>query len=74
MQARLDVAPDTMHLRSRPVEILFGSRKAWMGATHFLAKGYEWVRAEMSLHLLAHNLRRVMNLIENDAVMAAMKA
>lgn len=74
MQARLDQAPDSMRIRRRTVEHPFGTLKAWMGATHFLTKGLERVRTEMSLHVLAYNLKRVMKLIGNEALMAAMKA
>jgi hypothetical protein len=38
----------------------FSTIKAWMGATHFLGKGLKAVRTEMSLHVLAYNLRRMM--------------
>jgi transposase len=31
-----------------------------MGATHFLCKGLKAVRTEMSLHVLAYNIRRIM--------------
>jgi len=74
MQARLDRAPDSMRIRRRTVEHPFGTLKAWMGATHFLTKGLERVKTEMSLHVLAYNLKRVMKLIGNDALMAAMRA
>jgi len=45
-----------------------------MGATHFLTKGLERVRTEMSLHVLAYNLKRVMKLMGNEALMAAIRA
>ena len=45
-----------------------------MGATHFLTKTLERVRAEMSLHVLAYNLKRVMTLLGNDALMDGMRA
>ena len=45
-----------------------------MGATHFLTKTLDRVRAEMSLHVLAYNLKRVMKLLGNDALMDAMRA
>ena len=45
-----------------------------MGATHFLTKTLGRVRAEMSLHVLAYNLKRVMKLLGNDALMDAMRA
>jgi hypothetical protein len=31
-----------------------------MGATHFLCKGLKAVKTEMSLHVLAYNLQRMM--------------
>ena len=45
-----------------------------MGATHFLTKGLERVRTEMSLHVLAYNLKRVMKLMGNEALMTAIRA
>ena len=33
-----------------------------MGATHFLTKTLERVSTEMSLHVLAYNLKRVMTI------------
>lgn len=74
MLARLDEAPDSMRIRRRTVEHPFGTLKTWMGETHFMTKGLERVRTEMSLHVLAYNLKRVMNLMGNEALMAAMKA
>jgi hypothetical protein len=35
----------------------------WMGATHFLTKTLARVRTEMSLHVLAYNLKRVMRIL-----------
>ena len=74
MQTRLDHAPEMMRVRRQTVEHPFGTIKAWMGATHFLTKTLERVRAEMSLHVLAYNLKRVMKLLGNDALMDAMRA
>ena len=74
MQARLDEAPESMRIRRRTVEHPFGTLKAWMGATHFLTKGLERVRTEMSLHVLAYNLKRVMKLKGSEAMIAAMRA
>ena len=59
MQQRLDQAPDTMRIRRQTVEHPFGTLKAWMGATHFLTKTLNRVSTEMSLHVLAYNLKRV---------------
>jgi len=57
MQVRLDDNPDAMRLRRSSVEHPYGTIKSWMGATHFLTKGLECVRTEMSLHVLAYNFR-----------------
>jgi transposase len=74
MQNRLDSNPDIMRLRSQTVEHSFGTLKAWMGATHFLTKTLKNVSTEMSLHVLAYNLKRVMNIIGNKELMEAMVA
>ncbi|WP_230969588.1 IS1182 family transposase [Nitrogeniibacter aestuarii] len=74
MQARLDEAPESMRIRRRTVEHPFGTLKAWMGATHFLTKGLERVKTEMNLHVLAYNLKRVMNLMGNEALIRAIRA
>lgn len=74
MQSRLDQAPEMMRIRRQTVEHPFGTLKAWMGATHFLTRTLERVSTEMSLHVLAYNFKRVLNLLGNSALMAAMKA
>ena len=72
MQARLDAAPEKMQLRRQTVEHPFGTLKAWMGATHFLMKTLPRVSTEMSLHVLAYNMKRVMNLLGSGALLQAM--
>lgn len=37
--------------------------KSWMGYTHFLTRTLEHVSTEMSLHVLAYNLKRVMRIM-----------
>ena len=74
MQTRLDQAPDSMRIRRQTVEHPFGTLKAWMGSTHFLTKTLGRVSTEMSLHVLAYNLKRVMNLMGTTALMEAMVA
>jgi hypothetical protein len=63
MQARLDHAPEMMRIRRQTVEHPFGTIKAWMGATHFLTRTIEKVSTEMSLHVLAYNMKRVIKLL-----------
>jgi len=74
MQARLDQQPDAMRLRRQTVEHPFGTLKAWMGATHFLTQRLPRVSTEMSLHVLAYNLKRVMQLLGIAPLMQAMRA
>src|ERR1700674_2090526 len=74
MQQRLDQAPETMELRRQTVEHPFGTIKAWMGATHFLTKTLGRVSTEMSLHVLAYNLKRVMKVLGVVPLMDAMRA
>lgn len=63
MLKRLEGAPDSMNVRRRTVEHPFGTLKSWMGATHFLTKGLDNVATEMSLNVLAYNLKRMMTII-----------
>ena len=62
MQERLDRDPEKMRVRRQTVEHPFGTIKYWMGWTHFLTKTLARVRTEMSLHVLAYNLKRVMRI------------
>jgi hypothetical protein len=52
-----------MGIRRQTVEHPYGTLKHWMGATHFLTRTLERVRTEMSLHVLAYNMKRVMNIL-----------
>lgn len=45
-----------------------------MGATHFLTKGLESVKTEMSLHVLAYNLKRLLAILGMDKIIEAMRA
>jgi hypothetical protein len=74
MQVRLDLAPDMMRIRRQTVEHPFGTIKAWMGATHFLTRTIERVSTEMSLHVLAYNMKRVIKVLGSETVMKAMRA
>jgi transposase len=72
MQERLDRTPNSMRLRRQTVEHVFGTLKAWMGSTHFLMKTLPKVKTEMSLHVLAYNLKRAMQMFGVKPLMAAM--
>ena len=73
MQARLDRMPEAMGVRRQTVEHPFGTLKAWMGATHFLTRTLDKVRTEMSLHVLAYNLKRMIRIFGVAPLMAAIK-
>jgi len=73
MQRRLDRKPDQMKVRRRTVEHIFGTLKHWMGSTHFLTKTLAKVRTEMSLHILAYNLKRVMHIFGIAGTMRAIR-
>jgi len=63
MQDRLDRQPEIMRVRRQTAEHPFGTLKLWMGASHFLTRTLKRVRTEMSLHVLAYNLKRVMRIL-----------
>ena len=74
MQERLDRAPKAMRIRRATVEHPFGTLKAWMGAMHFKMKTLERVKTEMSLLVLAYNLKRVIAILGPQPLMEAMRA
>ena len=73
MQQRLDQAPDAMRIRRQTVEHPFGTIKAWMGATHFLTRGLKRVRTEMSLYVLAYNLKRMITTLGVHQLLQAIR-
>ena len=74
LEARLDKAPEMMRVRRQTVEHPFGTFKAWMGHTHFLTRTLPRVSTEMSLHVLAYNMKRVMNILGVGVLIEAMRA
>jgi hypothetical protein len=71
--AELAKNPDAMRLRKQLVEHPYGTIKHWMGSTHFLMKRLENVQTEMSLHVLAYNMKRAINILGVPAMMAALE-
>jgi transposase len=63
MKRRLKLKADAMRIRRQTVEHPFGTIKAWMGATHFLTRTIDRVSTEMSMHVLAYNLKRTINIM-----------
>jgi hypothetical protein len=60
-----------MTVRRSTVEHVFGTLKHWMGATHFLTRTLGRVSTEMSLQVLACNLKRVTNILGVAGMMKA---
>lgn len=63
-----------MRIRRDTVEHPFGTLKLWMGLAHFLTRTLKRVSTEMSLHVLAYNLKRVMKILGIETLMQAMRA
>jgi hypothetical protein len=74
LEARLDHDPDRMRARRETVEHPFGTIKSWMGYTHFQMKTLPRVSTEMSLHVLAYNMKRLINLFGVEGLLAKMQA
>ena len=73
-EARLAGNADMMSIRRATVEHPFGTLKVWMGWTHFHTKTLDRVRTEMSLQVLAYNMKRVMNIMGAKALLEVMQA
>ena len=74
VDARLNKEPGRMTTRRNTVEHPFGTLKIWMGYTHFKTRTLEHVSTEMSLHVLAYNLTRMINIIGIPALIKAIQA
>ena len=74
MQKRLDQVSQAMMLRRQAVEHPFGTIKAWMGSTHFLTRTLERVSTEMSLQVLAYNMKRLIKILGVWSLMEAIQA
>lgn len=74
MQGRLDRMPVVARMRRQTVEHPFATLKAWMGATHFLTRTLPRVSTEMSLHVLAYNLTRAMNIFGTRKLIGMIRA
>jgi transposase len=73
VQDRLDRMPEAMGVRRQTVEHPFGTLKAWMGATHFLTRTLDKVRTEMSLLVLAYNIKRLITILGVGPLMTAIR-
>ncbi len=74
VEARLDKEPERMRVRRDTVEHPFGTLKTWMGWTHFQMRTLKRVSTEMSLHVLAYNMKRLIQIMGVVGVIEAMRA
>jgi transposase len=69
VQAELAKEPAAMRERKKLAEHPYGTIKHWMGSTHFLMKRLPNVQAEMSLHVLAYNMKRAIRVLGVAAIL-----
>ena len=74
MEERVNRMSNCMRIRGSTVEHPFGTIKSWLGPTHFQMKTLKHVSAEMSLHVLAYNLKRMLRIVGALPLMEAMRA
>jgi len=65
--------PNAMRVRRSIVEHVFGTIKDWMGRDHFRTRRLVNVGTEISLHILAYNVKRAVAVLGAPALMAAIR-
>jgi transposase len=73
MQRRLDETPNAMRVRRSLVEHVFGTIKGWMGRDHFRTRRLANVGTEISLHILAYNVKRAVAVLGAPTLLAAIR-
>ena len=73
-EKRMNQHPTMMQLRKQTVEHPFGTIKSWMGMSHFKTRTLRRVSTEMSLHVLAYNLTRMINIMGVKPLIEAIEA
>lgn len=63
-----------MTIRRQTLEHVFGTLKSWMGPCHLLTKRIKNVAIEMSLSVLAYNIKRVIAILGVKPLIAAIRA
>ena len=71
--AELKQERDAMRQRKALVEHPFGTLKQAMGSTHFLMRRLPNVKAEMSLHILAYNMKRAIKVLGTEKIINALQ-
>jgi hypothetical protein len=63
MQTRLDASPNFAVVRRQTVEHVFGTLKSWLGTAPLLTKTLPRVKTEVSLAVLAYNMKRMIKIM-----------
>ena len=74
MQLRLNARPQVAVVRKQTVEHVFGTLKAWLGTTPLLTKTLPKVRTEISLAVLAYNMKRMIKIVGMQGMLRAIAA
>lgn len=74
MAERMARSSEASRLRRQTVEYPYATLKMWMGSTHFLMKTLPKVSTEMSLHVLAYNMTRLLNIFGTKRLIQAILA
>jgi hypothetical protein len=72
MQQRLASHPEMMLKRKAMVEPPFGTIQRWMDQGSFLMRGKQKVSTEMSLSILAYNIKRALNILGVQTMIKAL--
>ena len=74
MQMLLDARPQAAVVRRQTVEHVFGTLKSWLGTTPLLTKTLPKVRSEVSLAVLAYNMKRMIKIVGTQGMVRAIAA
>ena len=74
MQMLLDARPQAAVVRKQTVEYVFGTLKSWLGTTTLLTKTLPRVRTEISLAVLAYNMKRMIKIMGTEGMVLAIAA
>jgi hypothetical protein len=74
VQAELAKDPGAVRERKKLAEHPYGTIKHWMGSTHFLMKRLPNMKAEMSLHVVAYNLKRAIRVLGVPGILDHLQA
>ena len=72
MAVRVKANPQIMKRRKAIIEHCFGTIKRTLGCYYFLCRGFARVKTELSLTVLAYNLKRAINLVGVQGLIKAL--